>query len=544
MAKTKKLSIFAVAIAIAFAFTFCDNQLESVYVPKNDGVSLSIRTQNVEQTVEHLWAMREMYESGKYDELFDEFSAALSCLLFGFWGNKFVLQEFGIRRSNTILLKHLLDERNEHSAYIKNALRERLFCNLEIFLEHFQNMQISFEGNVEGILEVAGHKTNIAVVFRSFDYLQGNTNVLNGYTLSQFPFQTNNIEFCNDIFNCKLVIVIEYDVLIAINYLSFTGFKSDPNEEIVLTPEMFDFVGQAHNDALDYVFYNVILPWQHGRYDKLTFELAESAIFDFFSNHFKILAALKSSSGILPAENFSENRKLVTSDFSTNSLVPENLPVGYISENEHHFLVKLGDIIRADMGLSCKLHAIDELNALFGNRELFYLEDYELISLFVISSIASHSLQYWYGEGGVKWNSALDILSNNEFTIRSGSSANWGSIAFADVRGAAVAMFRGGGKAFKGGMIGGGITGTVIAGPVGTKPGALIGGTVAVVSFCAPWAAIYSLIAAAGQGGCSGLTVFIPNEPQYQMFRLGQACWGSYLFVNNKHPVQYLSNVQ
>ena len=153
----------------------------------------------------------------------------------------------------------------------------------------------------------------------------------------------------------------------------------------------------------------------------------------------------------------------------------------------------------------------------------------------------------WYGEGGVKWNNALDILSYDElelFTI-SGRSVRWGGIAIADVRGAGRAMFKGGGKAaIKGGVIAGGITGTAIAGPVGTKPGALIGGTVALVSLCAPWAAMYSVIAAAGQGGCSGLTVFIPNKPQYQMFQLGQACWGSYLFVNDKHPVQYLFNAQ
>ena len=213
MKKLKKIATFAVAMTIAFAFTFCDNQLEPVYALKNDSISLSVRTQNASQTIYRLQEIHEMYLSGVYDELFDEFSRALSDLLRGFWANKYVLQEFGIRRSNTILLKHLLDERNEHSAYIKNVLRERLFCNLEIFLEYFQNMQISIEGNIEGILEVAGHKTNIAVVFKSFDYLQGNTNVLKGYTLSQLPFQTDNVEFCDDIFNCELVIVIGYDVI-------------------------------------------------------------------------------------------------------------------------------------------------------------------------------------------------------------------------------------------------------------------------------------------------------------------------------------------
>jgi len=239
-------------------------------------------------------------------------------------------------------------------------------------------------------------------------------------------------------------------------------------ENEVIKPEYFDFIGQAHNQGLEYVFKNSI----RGN-SNLVYSDIKNASLHYFDKVYE-LTLNKAASNYSLAHD-----KIVRKSVEANSIFIENGNYSFLSEKELFFLNKLNVIVTNDKNLSSKLSSIESLNQEIYNSDL---EDNQLARLYMTNSVAKHSLTYWSSDKAEKW---FDLFQPDNVAAK----VNWDNVVTADI--AAFLM------AFPSGVKAGAIRGAIVlglsSGGTGAIPGAIIG---AIGGGCA--AGITAAVSASG----------------------------------------------
>lgn len=235
-------------------------------------------------------------------------------------------------------------------------------------------------------------------------------------------------------------------------------YKKSDNSDIL--PEYFDFIGEAHNSGLDYVYYNAV----EQNYN-LKYEDVRTASLFYFDNIYSLTLGQASS-------NYRENHDLIVKlSVESNSILPEGFDYSSFSEEEITFLTELDRIIDEETDLNTKIRKIDLLNTEIYNSDL---EDNQLAKLYMTNSIAKNSLTYWGGESGKKWFITFpdDNSGNNPNpTYPVANAIDWENVAKADIA-AFLLAFPAGAKA---GAIKGAIVLGLASGGTGAVTGAIIG---------------------------------------------------------------------
>jgi len=210
--------------------------------------------------------------------------------------------------------------------------------------------------------------------------------------------------------------------------------KADDVGEQTLTPEMFDFFGQAHNYALDYVFENAVM-YCKNTHQVLDFRLIEQTTIDFFNN------VCPFTSGFDSENPYYDKNKVAIALLSEHLLPNGSYNGDGISEIEKTFLSKLEAIIYSPDDLKTKLRQIselnDEINWRYNGGEF---EDYRAAFLYMVNSVASHSLSYWAGEKGKKWADAFGVVLVSDIDlnipIENAYEVKWSHVWDTDIQGA------------------------------------------------------------------------------------------------------------
>lgn len=223
-------------------------------------------------------------------------------------------------------------------------------------------------------------------------------------------------------------------VLIATFFLSFLfGCKKEKNTNLVqqskaieLSPTTFDFIGQAHNDGLDYVFNNTFSKNLNSNFKDIK-DASVKFVFEI-NNDTKLSKDNKSQ---FETQEF---KKLIKKSTESNSIVLGDYNIQKnITPKQTAFINQL----------SCELtntsHTYDVIIEKIILLEKIAIQDLgedEIVYALCVSSLAKHSIEYWNTSKGEKWFkhfnksfNPIGAVNNNNFAAR----IDYHNVAVADV---------------------------------------------------------------------------------------------------------------
>lgn len=241
-------------------------------------------------------------------------------------------------------------------------------------------------------------------------------------------------------------------------------------KKIELTPTTFDFVGQAHNDGLDYVFDNTFSKNPNSKFKDIK-DASVKYVFEVNDN----TKASKDDRNQFETTAFKDLIRKATKAKSLD--LTENNINKTITKNQADFNRRLNneltntkntyEVIVANI-TELEKSAIKE----FGEDEIIYA--------LCLSSVAKHSIEYWNTAKGEKWFKHFNkpfkpIGSTNSNNLAANrASIDWHNVAVADVLGFGAGFPSG----VTVGMVAGGLTAGVATGGAAAGIGAVLGGLV------------------------------------------------------------------
>ena len=235
----------------------------------------------------------------------------------------------------------------------------------------------------------------------------------------------------------------------------------------VLTPNTFDFIGESHNEGLDYVFDNVIK-----NNTKITYNDVNNASIEYVSKVNEYFKLTEGEIAKLQRELQSEeNKKFMVAALSQKALSVDFLKKYVVlTPNQEQFIIELSEFVNDD-----KLPLNETLNGIV-KLELNAIEKFgedEIIDVLCLASIAKHSLNYWSLEvNQKKWLNVgveLGYLDDDKPMY-----VNWHAVAVADILGFGAGFPSG----VTVGMVAGGLAAGVYTGGAAAGIGAVLGGFV------------------------------------------------------------------
>lgn len=238
-------------------------------------------------------------------------------------------------------------------------------------------------------------------------------------------------------------------------------------EKIELTPNTFDFVGQSHNDGLDYVFDNTFKNNINSKYNdvknasvKYVFDVNESTKYS------------KDDKSLFAAQEFKELIKKATSASSIN--LNESGLKHSLTEKQLQFINLLNiDLTKTSHTYDVIIRNIEGLE----KSAIKELGKNEIVYVLCVSSVAKHSIEDWNTSKGEKWFKKFNKPFQPIGTFNSNNLAakiDWHNVAVADVLGFGTGFPSG----VTVGMVAGGLAVGVATGGAGAGIGAVLGGLV------------------------------------------------------------------
>ncbi|WP_116788033.1 hypothetical protein [Flavobacterium psychrotrophum] len=257
---------------------------------------------------------------------------------------------------------------------------------------------------------------------------------------------------------------------------------SSSSDNSVILPEYFDFIGEAHNSGLDYVYDNAIKNNGNLKYADI-----KGASLYYFDNIYNL------TKGNAKQNYTPEHDTIVKISVESNKLMPAGHDYSSFSKEEISFINNLELIIDENSDIVDKIKKIDLLNKKIYMSDL---EDNQLTRLYMTNSVAKSSLTYWNSSKRDKWLDTFPIgnpasPTGPTYPITTMGKIDWSNVAKADI--AAFLM------AFPFGVKAGAIKGAIVlglaSGGTGAVAGAIIGalgggaaaGATAAVGASAAW---------------------------------------------------------
>lgn len=253
---------------------------------------------------------------------------------------------------------------------------------------------------------------------------------------------------------------------------STTNSSKISMDVFTLTPNTFDFIGETHNNGLDYVFDNTINGNSNVNYE----EISNSTI-HYIS---QVNEFTKLSSDNLSVLSSNESKTFFKSICDQHS-ISSTFIKKYISLTfrQSQFVDTLGVIV-ADTNLTSN-EAISKIVNL-ELASISNLDSNEVVYALCLSNVAKHSIAYWSNaENASKWlnhfgsePNANPIYSTYGGKAPTQTNINWHNVAVADVLGFGAGFPAG----VTTGMVAGGLAAGVATGGVAAGIGAVLGGLV------------------------------------------------------------------
>jgi len=243
--------------------------------------------------------------------------------------------------------------------------------------------------------------------------------------------------------------------------------KKSPNNALILTPNTFDFVGEWHNEGLDYVFDNVIK-----NNANITYNNVNNASIEYIS---KVNEYTKLTEEEIKKLQSEENKKLIAEILKQQILSADFLKKhAVLTPNQEQFIIELSKFVNDnEMSLDNTLKGIIAIE----KDAIEKFGEDEIIDVLCLSSIAKHSLRYWTSkENQKKWRDVVIVLG--DLDDDEPLLVNWRNVAIADILGFGVGFPSG----VTVGMVAGGLAAGVYtagaAAGIGAVLGGFVGGTV------------------------------------------------------------------
>jgi hypothetical protein len=249
---------------------------------------------------------------------------------------------------------------------------------------------------------------------------------------------------------------------------------SPAGQRIELTGQSFNFIGEAHNKALDYIFEKTFSVNPNTSYADVIKSVDEYV--------FEINPETKRSKddrSFLQSQEFKQN---VTSAIHATSLLDDNLNLKSKLTPAQFEMVRKLDAIFSEESYEKRIKQIENLEA----EAIHKLNDNEIVYILAVTNLAKHSMEYWNSEKGQLWltkikgnlsvsvnNTAVNSIPENRKALFSGD-INWRDVAKADV----IAFGVGFPAGVQVGALVGGVTAGIASGGITAGLGAVLGGIV------------------------------------------------------------------
>lgn len=235
----------------------------------------------------------------------------------------------------------------------------------------------------------------------------------------------------------------------------------DETNKIILSTETFNFIGESHNEGLDYVFSNTfaINP-------KTNFEDVNKATIDYL---YKINPSTKLTSEDKNKFFTNSHKDLIKDAVFSNSIIIDSFKLlQVVTPNQFAFLKQIDHFVTNNsLEFDERISGLKKLEI----EAIKNLNDNEIVYILCVSNLARHSLSYWNSGKGSLW--SQKIAQNNDLRGASTLRAiDWHDIAVADVAAFIVGFPLG----VNVGMVVGGVTAGIASAGITAGLGAVLGG--------------------------------------------------------------------
>lgn len=270
----------------------------------------------------------------------------------------------------------------------------------------------------------------------------------------------------------NFIAISVFVILISCNKYETNKFEQG---SLMISSTSFDFIGEEHNNGLDYVFSTTI-----AKNNSLTSDDVLNTVDRYV---YEISPLFKGSTDNRNDLFNNETRSLLKSAVSSKSIIINRaFLLNKLTTNQFNFIEKL-DMIFSITSIDLQLKEISSLK----EEAISKLNDNEIAFVLSTLSLAESSLKYCSSDKGALWmNSILQIGNSRAAKLQTNISRenisnviksnkiDWHNVAVADV----AAFLIGFPSGINAGAVIGGVTAGIASGGIAAGVGAILGGVV------------------------------------------------------------------